>query len=117
MATKVGDLRLSEAPVRTQAIATTTANVNCGLSGDVQITATASPIITPTGTPNNGRQIILEVLASGAERIPAMATSVFLTRDITSRSLTVPQNQVGIFGLRYSTLRGGWILLAATITA
>ena len=121
MATPVANLRGPQGPAgpalvppRTMS-ATTTASVSGIDQGDMQITATGNPTITPTGTPN-GRMMVVEVLASGAERVPTMDTDVILTRDVTDRSLTVPQNAVGIFGLRYSALRSAWILLSATIT-
>lgn len=94
--------------------ATTTASVDGAVAGDMQITATGDTVITPTGTPN-GRMMIVEVLASGAQRIPSVATSVALSTGITTRSLTVPINMVGIFGLRYSALAASWILISAAV--
>lgn len=96
--------------------ATTTASVDGAVAGDMQITATGNPTITPTGTPN-GRMMIVEVLASGAQRTPVMAASVLLGANVTSRSLVVPSGKVGLFGLRYSSLAAGWWLIATDVGA
>lgn len=86
------------------------------LAGDIQLTCTAAATITPTGTPN-GRMMIVECLSSGGSFTHQVAASVLLPTSggPTSRSLTVPNGSVGIFGLRYSTLRPGWELLAAAV--
>lgn len=84
------------------------------LAGDIQLTCTGNTVITPSGTPN-GRMMIVEALASGGQRTPSVPSTVMLTTGITSRSLTVPQDKVGLFGLRYSTLAGTWLLAAASV--
>lgn len=94
--------------------ASSTASVDGTVAGDMQITATGDVVITPTGTPN-GRMLLVEVAASGAQRTPSVATSVALTTPVTSRSLTVPSGMVGIFGLRYSSAAGTWLLMAASV--
>lgn len=94
--------------------ATTTASVDGTVAGDMQITATGDTVVTPTGAPN-GRMMIVEVLASEAQRLPSVATTVALTTPVTSRSLTVPLGMIGIFGLRYSSLAGTWLLMAASV--
>ena len=98
------------------ASATTTYSADGTVAGDVQLTCTGDTVITPTGTPN-GRMLVIEALASGAQRTLAVAAGVLLptTGGPTSRSLTVPLNSIGIFGLRYSSLRGGWVLLVASV--
>ena len=100
-------------PPRTMS-ASTTASVDGTAAGDMQITCTGNTVITPTGTPN-GRMMVVECLASGAERTPSVATSVALTTPVASRSLTVPSGFVGVFGLRYSALAGTWLLMAASV--
>lgn len=101
------------APPRTMS-ATTSASVDGTAAGDMQITCTGDTVITPTGNPN-GRMMIVEALASGAQRTPAVASSVALTTGLSARSLTVPAGRVGLFGLRYSTLAGTWLLISATV--
>lgn len=101
------------APPRTMS-ATTAASVDGTIAGDMQITATGDTVITPTGTPN-GRVMTVEVFASGAQRVPSVATTVALTTPVTSRSLTVPTGMTGLFGLRYSALAGKWLLMAASV--
>ncbi len=100
-------------PPRTMSAAAT-ASVDGAVAGDMQITCTGDTVITPTGTPD-GRMLLVECLASGAQRVPSVATSVRLNGNVPSRSLTVPAGRVGIFGLRYSSLAGGWLLMAADI--
>ena len=101
---------------RTLTTSNTAENVDGTVPGDLQATCSANTVFTPTGTPN-GRMMVIEALASSAQRTLAVAAGVLLPTSggPTSRSLTVPQNSVGIFGLRYSSLRGGWILLAASV--
>lgn len=94
--------------------ASSTASVDGTVAGDMQITCTGDTVVTPTGTPN-GRMMLVECLASGAERTPSVAGSVALTTPVASRSLTVPSGFVGVFGLRYSALAGTWLLMAASV--
>lgn len=107
---------LAAVPVtpRTTASAGGALSVDGTVAGDMQVTATGNPTITPTGT-LNGRVMAIEVLASGAQRVPVLAASVLLTTGIVSRSLTVPQNKVGLFEVRYSALRGAWLLYVASV--
>ena len=101
---------------RTLTTSNTAENVDGTVAGDLQATCSANTVFTPTGTPN-GRMLVIEALASGAQRTVSVASGVLLptTGGPTSRALIVPQNSVGIFGLRYSASRGGWILLAAAV--
>lgn len=94
--------------------ATATASVDGTAAGDMQITCTGDTVVTPTGTPD-GRMMIVVCMASGAARTLSVAASVILGGKVSSRSLTVPQGNVGVFGLRYSSLRGGWLLMAADV--
>lgn len=96
--------------------ATATASVDGTVAGDMQITCTGDTVITPTGTPN-GRVMVVEALASSAQRVPSVAASVALTSGVGSRQLTVPAGMVGLFGLRFSSLAGTWLLLSATVEA
>lgn len=102
------------APPRTASASAGSYNVDAGPAGDMQITITGDVTLTPING-DNGRMFMIEVLASGGQRVGAVASSVLLTSGITSRSLTVPSGKVGIFGLRYSALRAAWLLLAATV--
>lgn len=107
----------SDLPVTPRtASASTSYSADGTVAGDIQLTCTGDTVITPTGTPN-GRMLIIECLASGAQRAPSVHSSVLLPTSggPAARSLTVPQNSIGIFGLRYSSLRGGWILSAAQV--
>lgn len=82
-------------------------------AGDVQLTCTGNPTITPTGTPD-GRMLLIECHASGGQRVATIAGSVATVGGL-DRALTIPAGQTGIFGLRYSSLAGGWLLLAAAV--
>lgn len=116
-AADVGALPAQAVPVAPRtASATTTYSADGTVGGDIQLTCTGNTDITPTGTPN-GRMMVVEALASGAQRTPTANASVLLPTvgGPTARSLTVPQNSVGLFGFRYSSLRGGWILVSAEV--
>ena len=94
----------NEAP-RTQTVTATTANIDVGAVGDLQVTFTtvSATTLTPTNG-QNARTCIVEVLASGAIRTVDIASSVVLTTGVTSRQLVIPSGKVGVFVLRYSTL-------------
>lgn len=94
--------------------ATTSASVDGTVAGDMHITCTGDTVITPTGTPD-GRMMVVVCLASGAQRAPSVAASVGKLAGVASRTLTVPQGAVGLFGLRYDSLVAGWTLMAADV--
>ena len=95
----------NEAP-RAQSVTTSTANIDCGAVGDLQVTLSTvtSTTLTPTNGAN-GRTCVVEVLAaSGATRTATLASSVVLAAGMTTRALAIPTGKVGVFLLRYSTL-------------
>jgi lysophospholipase L1-like esterase len=99
------------------ATASTTYSVDGTVAGNLALTCTGDTVITPTGTPTTDRMLLIECLASGAARTPSVATSVVMV-GVTSRSLTLSASgKVGLFGLRYSALRGAWELIAAGLEA
>lgn len=91
-----------------------TASVDGTVAGDMQITCTGNTVVTPTGA-LNGRMMLVECFASGAQRTPSAASSVHKLSTVPSRTLTVPQNMVGVFGFRYSSLAADWILMSADV--
>jgi len=93
---------------RTQSVSGTTANIDVGAAGDIQVTLTNSPTLTPTNGAN-GRLCVVECLASGAQRVPVWASSVKLTDGITALSLTIPTGRVGVFLIRCSTITGSTV--------
>lgn len=103
---------------RTQAVSATTANVDVGAAGDLQVTLTNSPTLTPTNG-SNGRTCIVECLASGAQYVATLASSVKLTDGITTLVLTIPSGRVGVFLIRCSTITGSAVyeLAAAYLRA
>jgi hypothetical protein len=88
---------------RTQAVSTTTANVDVGAAGDLQVTLTASPTLTPTNG-QNGRSCLIECYASGAQYTATLASAVKLATGLSTLALTIPSGRVGVFLVRYSTL-------------
>jgi hypothetical protein len=110
--------RTWNATPRTQSVSTTTANVDVGAAGDLQVTLTNSPTLTPTNG-QNGRACIVECLASSAQRVATLASTVKLTTGLSSLALTIPSGQVGVFVVRCSTLTGSAVyeLVSAYVRA
>jgi len=78
------------------------------------ITATADMHLASPTNPTNGQMLVVEVLASGANRIVTIDGPTLLTTGLT-QNLTIQSGQVGIFGFRFSSLRGSvWLLTSAT---
>lgn len=96
--------------------ATSTYSADATVAGDIQLTCTGNTVITPSGTPN-GRMLLVECLASGGARTVSVASGVALPASggPTSRSLALTSGQVGVFGLRYSTLDSTWWLMSAEV--
>jgi len=84
-------------------------------TGDAfSITATGDMHLAAMTNPTNGQMILVEVLASGSNRVVTVDGPTLLTTGLV-QNLTVISGQVGIFGFRYSTLRGNvWMLTSAT---
>lgn len=99
---------------QTQSV-TTTLNIDASTGDYHQITATGNPAMAvPTGG-SNGQMLLVEVLASGGARTVTLNGSIILTSG-QSATMVIASGQVGMFGLRYSTLAGGWVLMASTQT-
>lgn len=82
----------------------------------VTCTLTGSPTISPaTGT--DGQIIRLRMLASGAQRTPAVGTSVRLGTGITDRSMVIPSGQWGVFGLEYIGGLNLWVLFSEYVVS
>lgn len=105
IATEINGRRRHNQAPRTQTVAATTANIDVGAVGDLQVTFTTQSATTLTPTNGqNGRACVVEVLASGAQRTVNIASAVVLTTGVTSRQLVIPSGKVGVFVIRYSTL-------------
>jgi hypothetical protein len=99
------------------ATAGATVSVDGTAAGNMSLTCTADTVITPTGTPTYDRTLMIECLASGAARTPTVAASVVMV-GVTSRAIPITAaGKVGLFGLRYSLLRGAWELIATGVEA
>jgi hypothetical protein len=91
-----------------------TVNVAGDLAGDVDLNCTGDTVITMTGSPANGRTIVITCYASGAARTPSLSAAVQLAAGVASRSLALASGGKGRFILRYSTLgTAGWSLDSA----
>lgn len=88
-----------------------------GVALDVAATTlTGNPTITPAaGT--DGQIIRLRMLASGAQRTPAVGTSVRLGTGIADRSMPIPSGQVGVFALEYLSVLGAWVLFSEYVVS
>lgn len=86
-------------------------NVDGVAAGNVNLTCTGDPTVTVTGVPTFDRMLIIECLASGGARTPAIVATVPMV-GVTSRSIPTASGKVSMFGLRYSTLRGLWLLVS-----
>lgn len=64
----------------------------------------------------NGRSYRVYVRAMGGQRTVTFSTDYRLSTAVTSRSFTVPVNQVLCVEAQYSSLSASWILVQATVT-
>lgn len=114
VATEIKTVRAERTPAPRTATASTSYSADGTVAGNIHLTCTGNTVITPTGTPAYDRMLLVECLASGAARSPEVHSSVVLVGP-SSRSLTLSAaGKVGLFGLRYSALRGAWELIAAS---
>lgn len=88
-----------------------------GVALDVAATTLiGNPTITPaTGT--DGQIIRLRMLASGAQRTPAVGTTVRIGTGIATRSIDIPSGQWGLFGLEYLGGLNLWVLFSAYVVS
>lgn len=84
------------------------------VGNNFKITATGALAlnISTTGA-LDGQMVMVAVLASGGARTVTLNGAILLTTGTTA-ALAIVSTKVGFFGLRYSTLAGGWTLLAQT---
>lgn len=99
---------------QTQSV-TTTLTINASIGDNHQITATGNPALGVPSNGTNGQMLLVEVLASGAARTVTLNGSIILSTG-QSATMVIASGKVGVFGLRYSSLAGGWVLLAAAQT-
>lgn len=94
----------------------TNQSVDGTAAGDALYTVTGNVEFTPTGTPS-GRLMLIKGLASGAQRTMSVPTTVKLptTGGPTSRSLTVPTGDMGVFAVGYDSLAAAWMLHSAQV--
>lgn len=93
---------------------TSTITLDASTGDAFVITATANMHLASPSNPTNGQMLVVEVLASGGAWTVTIDGPTLLTTGLT-QNLVVQSGQVGIFGLRYSTLRGNvWLLTSAT---
>lgn len=85
------------------------------LGNNFKITATgALALAVSTTGALDAQMIVVEVLASGGSRTVTLNGAIFLSTGL-SAATTIASTKVGFFGLRYSILAGGWVLLAAPV--
>jgi hypothetical protein len=84
------------------------------LGNSIKITATgALAIAVPTGG-IDGQNLVIEVLASGANRVVTLNASIALTTG-QAAAYTIVSAKVGFIALRYSALSGNvWICTSMT---
>lgn len=101
---------------RTSSSVSTATNVDGTVAGDAQYTITANVTFTPTGTPD-GRMMLIWVKASGATRVASVAGTVELPTSggPTSRDLSIPSGDLGVFAVSYTTFAGTWMLMSAEV--
>lgn len=91
-----------------------TVTIDASTGDAFAITATADMHLAAMTNPTNGQMLIAEILASGANRTVTIDGPILLATGIV-QNLVIQSGQVGIFALRYSTLRGNvWICTSAT---
>lgn len=73
-------------------------------------------VLIPAGTPSNGNQLRVKMLASGANRDVTFDTPYRTSSAVTSRTITVLSGQTLLAAAEYSTLAGGWVLTSAVQT-
>lgn len=101
--------RLIRPPVTITYAATVTIDASTGDA--FAITATGPLALNAPTNPTNGQPLVVEVLASGANRIVTVHSAIVPAVGLTA-AFTVVSGKVGFFGLRYSTLAGNWVMLA-----
>lgn len=92
-----------------------TVTLNAADANAQRITATGNLTLGAPTNPAAGQSLMVEVVASGANRTVTLDTPIVLTTG-TVRAYTVTSGQRGFLGLRYSINLGAWILLAQTQT-
>lgn len=105
-------VRLVKTPQTVSYASTVTLDASTGDA--FAITATGDMHLAALTSPTNGQMVVVEVLASGANRIVTIDGPTLLTTGLVQNT-TVQSGQVGVFGFRYSVLRGSvWLLTSAT---
>lgn len=104
--------RLVKTPQTVSYAATVTIDASTGDS--FAITATGDMHLAAPTNPTNGQMLVVEVLASGANRAVTIDGPILLTTGLVQNT-TIISGQVGVIAMRYSALRGNvWMLTAIT---
>lgn len=104
--------RLVSTPTTLTFAATITPDATLGNS--IKVTATAAmTIAVPTGG-TDGQTLVVEVLASGANRVVTLNASILLTTG-QAVTYTIVSGKVGVFAFRFSALAGSvWLCTSMT---
>ena len=92
-----------------------TVTLDASVANAQRITATGNLQLNAPTSPASAQSLMVEVVASGANRTVTLDTPIVLTTG-TVRVYTVTSGQRAFLGLRYSANLGAWILLAQTQT-